>query len=80
VYGLTREEADALIKEMIAAAQATSRLLTTIQIFGDFYQANEKVEKSLKKVSDLQWEYNRALESGSGNVKKLIKDQLTLLN
>lgn len=75
-YGISREAAKEYTTALAEASYATSSMETTILEFGEFYQVNQKVQTSLKKISDLQWEYNRALESGAGSVRQLIQDQL----
>jgi hypothetical protein len=65
------ETAKGLVDKITKATLATSSLVTTVEVFGDFYQANQKVEQSLSKISKLQWEYNNALEEGSENAKQL---------
>lgn len=75
-YGISRKAAIEYTTALAEASYATSSMETTILEFGKFYQVNQKVQASLKKISDLQWEYNRALESGTGSVRQLIEDQL----
>ena len=63
--GVGEEEARNLTNAMIDANDATSGLTTTVEAFGDFYQATQKINQALKKQNDLQWEYNRMLRNGA---------------
>lgn len=71
-YGYSREEAEAYIKTLGEAAYATSNLYTTVEAFGEFYQANQRVEDSLRRISELQQEYNNALEDGQVITEKML--------
>ena len=74
-YGMELEVVQEYIKEVKDAAHATSKLATTIEVYGKLYQANQKVEQSLRKISELQWEYNEALKAG-GDATRILSEQL----
>ena len=74
-YGYSEEEASNYVKTLGKAAYATSSLTTTIETFGEFYQANQKVEDSLRRISDLQREYNNALEDGKEITTEMLQAQ-----
>jgi len=46
-YGYSRDEAQAMTKAMAEGANATSNLTTTVEIFGDFYHATERLNSAL---------------------------------
>ena len=64
-YGLSREKTEELITTMGDAAKATSSLTTVIETFGALYQSTQKIESATRKLSDLQWDYERLLKSGA---------------
>lgn len=74
-YGYSEKEASNYIKTLGDAAYATSSLTTTIGAFGEFYQANQKVEDSLRRISDLQREYNNTLEDGQKITTEMLQAQ-----
>ena len=67
VYGVSEERAKALADAIIKANDATTGL--AVNAFGDYYQACQKVEIATKKLTDLQWEYERALNGGADAIK-----------
>ena len=75
-YGYTAEEAKNYINTLGEAAYATSKLATTVKTFGELWKATEKINQSMTRLSQLQWEYNEALESGANNIDTLIDDML----
>lgn len=75
-YGYTAEEAQAYTATLGEAAYATSKLATTVRAFGDLWKATEKINQSMTRLTQLQWEYDQALESGAGNIGTLIDDML----
>ena len=74
-YGYTTEEAKQYVETLGEAAYATSSLTLVIDKFGDFYQASKKLSDSLDKLSELQWEYNYALEGGAQAISENLKQQ-----
>ena len=64
-YSYSRQEAQAMTKAMAKGAKATSNLTTTVEVFGKFYHATEKLNAALEKTADLQWEYERMLKKGA---------------
>ena len=64
-FGVGEEDARNLADSMILANNATSNLTTTIEVFGDFYRATEKLNAQLEKTADLQWKYERMLKNGA---------------
>jgi hypothetical protein len=82
-YGYSRDEAQAMTKAMAEGAKATSNLTTTVEIFGDFYHATEKLNSALEKTADLQWEYERMLKNGAKATElatKLEEQRQSILN
>ena len=75
-YGLSADAAQGLIDKIAGATLATSGLVTTIEVFGDLYQASQAVESALARVAKLQWEYSQVLNESGANVKQLISDQI----
>lgn len=75
-YGFTEEVAKNYIEVLGDAAFATSALTTTVEVFGDFWKATEKVNQSMQRLTALQWEYDRALKNGDGNIGNLVNKML----
>ena len=71
LYGVNTNTAQEYIETLSAAAYATSNLNTTVLTMNGVWQATEKVAQSMEKLAALQWEYNRALEKGEGNIADL---------
>jgi hypothetical protein len=55
---------------MKQATRATSSLEFTVDTFGDFYKATQKVNEAIQKASNLQWEYQRMLK-GNANAQEM---------
>ena len=75
-YGFTEEAAKNYVKVLGDAAFATSALTTTVEVFGDFWKATEKINQSMQRLTALQWEYDRALKSGEGSIGNLVNEML----
>lgn len=75
-YGFTEEAAKNYIEVLGDAAFATSALITTVEVFGDFWKATEKINQSMQRLTALQWEYDRALKNGEGNISNLVNEIL----
>ena len=65
VYGVSEDEAKALTDSMIAANHAMSSLTFVVDEFGKSYQAIQKVAQATNKLNDLQWDYQRLLNSNA---------------
>ena len=76
-YGYTEEQAKTYINALGTAAYATSKFSTAVKTFGDFWKATEKINQSMQRLTNLQWEYNRALEKGEGDISDLVNSMLS---
>lgn len=65
VYGVQGDVAKNLVNSIIAENHAIDSLATTVNVFGDTYESLKALEASQEKITDLQWQYNYALEAGS---------------
>ena len=65
VYGVQGDAAKNLVNTIIAENHAIGSLATTINVFGETYESLKALEISQEKITDLQWQYNYALEAGS---------------
>ena len=79
IYGVSAEEAAKLTTSIQEATLATSAWDVTVDQFGALENALESVNKLLNEMTNLEWEYNRALKTGSGNIKDLISKQVSNL-
>ena len=75
-YGFLEEEAKEYVDTLASSAFATSKLVTTIEVFGNLWKATEKINQSMQRLTQLQWEYNRAINDSTGNIKNLTSDIL----
>ena len=75
VYGVQGDAAENLVNSIIAENHAIDSLATTVNIFGETYESLKALELSQEKITDLQWQYNYALEAGS----EIIGDTLSEL-
>lgn len=75
-YGYTAEQAQAYIDTLSKAAYATSTLTLTLEAYGDLYQANDAVSRSLRTIANLQWEYNQAIRDGEGAIAEFLTKQV----
>jgi hypothetical protein len=57
-YGFSNKAAANYIQTLGDAAYATSSLVTTVETFGDLWKATEKINQSMRKLTQLQWEYD----------------------
>ena len=64
-YGYTREQAKEMTDAMAEATDATSSLTEAAKAFGKLYQITQKMNAAIEKASNLQWEYERLLNSGA---------------
>ena len=64
-YGYTREQAKEMTDAMAEATAATSSLTEAAKAFGKLYQITQKMNAAIEKASNLQWEYERLLNSGA---------------
>ena len=64
-YGYTREQAKEMTDAMADATDATSSLTEAAKAFGKLYQITQKMNAAIEKASNLQWEYERLLNSGA---------------
>ena len=71
-YGISTEAAKDYTQSIGKASYATSRLATTLDVYGELWKATERINQSLERLAQLQWEYNRALESGGGNIEEVL--------
>ena len=65
VYGVQGDAAKNLVDQIIAENHAIDSLATTVNVFGETYESLKALEISQEKITDLQWQYNYALEAGS---------------
>jgi hypothetical protein len=49
-------------------------LATTVNVFGETYESLKALEVSQERITDLQWEYNRALRDGSDAISEILSD------
>ena len=64
--GYDQSTAQTFTKLLGDVSFASSGLEITVKSFDDLWKATEKINDSMKKLTQLQWEYNR--ENTSGNV------------
>lgn len=76
-YGFSADEAKEYVDVLGKAAYATSGLTTTVRVFGELWKATEKINQSIKRLTKLQWEYDRALEGKGGNIESLVGSMLS---
>jgi hypothetical protein len=74
-YGYSAKEAEKLTQAIEIAAFATSNLTTTVEVFGELWRATERINQSVERMTQLQWEYDRALKNG-GDVSGLTQKML----
>lgn len=70
-YGISTEAAKEYINTLGDAAYATSSLETVVSKYGELWAATEKISQSTTRLTQLQWEYNRALQQSGKNIKEL---------
>lgn len=75
-YGYTTEQAKAYTSTLAEAAYATSKLDLTVQAFGDLWKATEKINQSMTRLTQFQWEYQRALEGSGDSISDLTAKML----
>ena len=75
-YGYSYETAQNYIQVLGDAAYATSGLSTTVKTFGKLWKATEKINQSLSRLTQLEWEYERALEGRDGEIQNLVPKML----
>lgn len=75
-YGYSEIAAKAYVDALGAASYATSSLTATVKTFGDLWKATEKINQSMTRLTNLQWEYDQALKNGGGNIKSLTESML----
>jgi hypothetical protein len=68
-FGVSEENAKELASSMIEAGDAIEEVDTTVDIFGEFYQATQKVNAAMKKATDLAWGYERALKGNANSIE-----------
>ena len=73
-YGLNSEN---LINVLSAYNYASRQSTIAIEAYDKLWQANEKVNQSTQKLTDLQWKYNQALQGGAHNVTDSLQDLLS---
>jgi ABC-type transporter Mla subunit MlaD len=74
-YGYSTEAAKKFTQTIEIAAFATSSLTTTVEVFGELWRATERINQSVERMTQLQWEYDRALKNG-GDVSGLTQKML----
>ena len=78
----TWDVAKKLVDTIKIQNSAIDSLATTINVFGDTYQSLQAIGEAQEKITELQWQYNRALEGGSeaiGNRLEQLSEQYTKL-
>ncbi len=65
IYGLEEEAATSLVTAIGNAALATSDWNTKLTTFTAAYAAQKDLEATQKRITELQWKYNEALEDGA---------------
>jgi uncharacterized phage infection (PIP) family protein YhgE len=73
---LTEEEAKNYVNVLGTAAYATSSLTTSLEKYGQVWQSTEKISQSMSRITNLQREYNRALDESSDTVQNAIQSML----
>ena len=73
-YGLSETTAKNYIDSLKEASFATSKFAYTIDALGEFYVASQKLEQALKKASDAEWEYQKALDGHGEVTDNMIKE------
>lgn len=73
-YGLEEAAANNLVMSISDAVNAVSDLTVLDDVFGEFYQTTQKINAAMKKLNDLQWDYERLLVKGA-NTQELVKNQ-----
>ena len=76
VYGVSADEAALLTNSIKDTTLATSAWTVTVDQFGALEAALESINKLVNEMTKLQWEYNRALEEGIGNIDELLSAQI----
>ena len=64
-YGISKEKAEALTKQLVETNLATSKWYTKLTTFNELTGAQYDLEQSLETLTDIQWKYNEALENGA---------------
>ena len=70
-YGIGEKESEAFAQALAKANKATEEITVSEERFGEFYQATQRVNKALRDLNKLQWQYEKALK-GEGNAKELL--------
>lgn len=70
-YGIGEKESEAFAQALAKANKATEEITVSEERFGEFYQATQRVNKALRDLNNLQWQYEKALK-GEGNAKELL--------
>jgi hypothetical protein len=77
VYGISKESAASYVKTLGDASYATSKLTTAVLAMNDLWKTTEKLAQATERLSQAQWEYNKALKGTGVNISDAVASMQT---
>ena len=74
--GLPTSETESFIQKLQQLTNAQSKLGSVVDTYGDLFKATNKVNDATRKLTQLQWEYSRAITQNNADLKDNIASQL----